>query len=116
MTDPRTGPDETFLDDVRRMLDAGALPESVSDRLAAARRAAIAEAVRRPPRVAMPSPWLPVGALATTVLAVAVSVTVTDTRMLPVVDDARALAAAQEVELLEDLEFLAWLDDDAHAG
>ena len=116
MTDPRTGMDEKFLDDVRHVLDAGALPEGVSDRLAAARREAIAESARPPARVALPSPWLPVGALATTVLAVAVSVTVSDTRTLPVVDDARALAAAQEVELLEDLEFLAWLDDDAHAG
>ena len=116
MNDPVSSDDAKFLADVRAVLDTSALPDGVPERLAAARRAAVAAVEPRRNASAPPAPWIPVAALATTVLAVAVAITATDTHVLPVVDDARALAAAQDLELLEDLEFLAWLDDDAYAG
>lgn len=106
--------EERFLEDVRRVLDEGQLPPGVAGRLATARRAAVAAADEG--AVRLPSTWLPVGALASTVLAVAIAVVAADGRTLPALGDDRALAAAQEVELLEDLEFLAWLGDDARAG
>jgi hypothetical protein len=59
---------------------------------------------------------MPVAALATTVLAVGIAVLESDPGALPVVEDEVAFAAAQEVEILDDLEFLAWLEVDARAG
>ena len=116
MIDPELDPSAAFLEKAKQVLDDAALAPDIVARLGAARRraVAIADAQSVTPRV--PPRWVPAGALATTVLAVGVAMVAMDTRELPAVDDARALVAAQDVELLDDLEFLAWLPDDDHAS
>jgi hypothetical protein len=115
MTDPREQDDARLLDAVRRGLDATPVPDAVALRLAAARREAVATFGAHREIKSARSAWLPLSALAASVLAVVAAVALTDGRALPLVDDARVLAAAQDMDLLDDLEFLAWLDDD-HAG
>ncbi len=103
--DPRS--EESFVDDVRRTLDDQHLSAAVRTRLDAARRAAVASAdvaASAPPR------WVPIGALAATVLVFAMATRMSDTLSLPDIEDDQ-LFAAQERELLEELEFLAWLDE-----
>ena len=105
-----------FVARVREALDRQPLPPGIPQRLVAARRAAVdsVQPARRVP--AVPSRWVPVGALASTVLAVGVAMVSMESARLPIVEDERAFVAAQDVELLEDLEFLAWLDDGTHAS
>lgn len=116
MTDRELEGSGTFAADAKRVLDEVALPADVVARLGAARRAAVAAADARLATPRVPPRWVPAGALATTVLAVGLATVAMDTRQLPAVDDPRALVAAQDVELLDDLEFLAWLPDDDHAS
>ena len=79
------------------------VPVDIADRLAAARRAAVAEADS-----ASRINWFPLGgALAAALLIVALFVPRADDR-LPLLNE-QELAAAQDVELLEELEFVAWL-------
>jgi len=105
-----------FVAQAKRVLDEAALSPEILARLSAARRLAVAKADARVATPRVPPRWIPAGALATTVLAVGIATVAMDARQLPAFDDARALAAAQDVELLDDLEFLAWLPDDDHAG
>ena len=116
MTDRELEASEEFVAQAKRVLDEVALQPEILARLSAARRLAVAAADARAMTPRVPPRWIPAGALATTVLAVGVAMIAMDARRLPPFDDARALAAAQDVELLDDLEFLAWLPDDDHAG
>jgi hypothetical protein len=106
--------DDDFLADIRRVLDSGAIDADVETRLLRSRQRAVAAAVRAP----RPLPtWLPAGALALTLCVLGFAWFQAESEpTLPYIDDDRALAAAQELELLEDLEFLAWLGEDVHAG
>ncbi|HET6471519.1 MAG TPA: hypothetical protein VFG38_06730 [Pseudomonadales bacterium] len=113
MNDDRHGADDAFVAQVRDVLDRVAPPDEVRTRLAAARRRAVASLDRVVPRA--PARWVPVGALATTMLAVFLSVAVQ--RPAPPAIDVQQLAAVEDMDLLMDLEFVAWLDaDNVDAG
>ena len=114
--DPRISDSDAFVAQTKRVLDEVRLSPEIIARLGAARRLAVAMADARAATPRVPPRWIPASALATTVLAIGIATVAMDTRQLPALDDASALAAAQDVELLDDLEFLAWLPDDEHAG
>jgi hypothetical protein len=100
---------EHFAASVRAVLEADALPADMAERLAAARRRAIAGAAGRTAlRRAPPRRWVPVGALAATLLGVFVLRQGTEVPALPLDDDVQ-LAAVENLELLENLEFAAWM-------
>lgn len=91
--------------DALRQTELG-VPLSVQQRLAAARRAAVAEAERP-----QPVPWGRLagsGALASAALVLALMLPGTGTQSLPALEEAE-MAAAQNAELLEELEFVAWM-------
>lgn len=101
--------DDKFVEDLSRRLrtDEVDVSPEVAARLQAARRQAVEIADQPTPAV---SPWPRVagvsGALAAALLVAVVVRTPTDT--LPRMP-AEELAAAQEAELLEELEFVAWM-------
>ena len=110
--------DDQFVSRVRDALNAQTLAPELADRLAAARRLAVASVDAPIPRA--PSAWVPVGALASTLLVVGLfSVAIdrsVDHKSGPPLDDVQ-FAVAQDLDLLDDLEFVAWLDsDDADAS
>ena len=107
MNDDRRGADDAFVAQVRDVLDRAAPPDDVRTRLAAARRRAVASLDAAVPRA--PARWVPVGALATTLLAVFLSVAV---QRPPPAIDMQQLATVEDMDLLMDLEFVAWLDTD----
>lgn len=98
---------------------AADLPPDVTRRLASARRAALKRARGRQFSLL----WLPAGAMAAGLLAIAVFQT-RDTQpgegevMVAgtVLEDMEILLDAEDLELLEDLEFYAWLGTDIDAG
>jgi hypothetical protein len=103
---------DQFAARVRRVLDAQTLPVGVAERLAAARRRALAAAAGGSSAVrhAPPRRWVPVGALAATLLAVVMLRQGASVPALPLEDDVQ-LAAVENLELLENLEFAAWMVD-----
>ena len=54
---------------------------------------------------------MPAGALATTLLTVGLVVTI-DNNNTPSLDDDMQIATVEDMDLLMDLEFVAWLDTD----
>jgi hypothetical protein len=106
--DDRRGDDE-FVGQVRAVLDAQPLALELTDRLTAARRRAVASVDLPIGRV--PAAWIPVGALATTLLTVGLTVAI-DNRAIPPLDDDVQIATVEDMDLLMDLEFVAWLDTD----
>ena len=94
-------------------LEQRSVPADIGERLAAARRAAVAR-VERPVPIPLGS-WIPAGAMATTLLAVGLLVVEFGDRDLPLlVEEVRAV---QHLELLEDIELFAWLvEQDASRG
>jgi len=106
--------DDKFIAQVKQQLErhAEGVDEPTAARLQAMRRRALGGA-----RQAHFSGWLPGGlAAAAAVLVVVVfwSLTPGDPDMLPV--DADTLAQVEDLELLEDLEFYAWLEDTHNGG
>jgi hypothetical protein len=106
--------DEAFVERVRerlhRTVDVQSLPPDVIARLAASRRAAVAAVPERP--VYVPPTWLPVGAMAATlVAAVLLRPAMDGDGVTPLLDDDIQLAAAENLDLLENLEFAAWMDE-----
>jgi hypothetical protein len=95
-----------FTAQVRDALNATPLSEDVVDRLRVARRAAVAAI--EPRRVSLPTRWLPMGAMAATVVAAVLLRGPTNAPALPF-DDDQQLAVAQDIDLLENLEFAAWM-------
>ena len=86
-------------------LQQSTVPPDVADRLAAARRAAVAR-VDRP----VPAPlgtWIPAGAMATTLIAVGLLVVEFSGRNLPLLVE--EVQAVQHLDLLEDIELFAWM-------
>jgi hypothetical protein len=113
MSDGRRVSDDAFVAQVRDVLDRTRVADDVRTRLAAARRRAVASLDAPVPRA--PAQWVPVGALATTLLAVFLSVAVQ--RPTPPLVDEQQLATVEDMDLLMDLEFAAWLDaDNVDAG
>lgn len=88
------------------------LPESVRQRLGEARRAAVTAADT--PNSMSWTPFL--GALASAALFLVLVMPRSATQSLPLLEDTE-MAAAQEVELLEELEFVAWMlaEENDHA-
>ncbi len=86
---------------------ASGLGEDIHLRLAAARRAAVAEMDRPTPRIL--SPWVPAAAVATTVLTVGLMSFSLSPPELPLYSGDEAQLAAENLELLSDMEFIAWM-------
>lgn len=118
--------DAPWLDDVRARLDESArdLDAATLSRLNQARQAALAAARPRAPWWRF-APWL-VGATATAALALAVGLALTlpgspEPVVAPVAAgldaaDFDMLSAPDDLALYEDMEFYAWLDDEAALG
>jgi len=101
--------DGDFVDEVRAVLDAQTLAPDLAERLAAARRRALTSVDVLSLRV--PPSWVPAGALATTLLTVGLTVAI-DNGGTPPLDDDAQIATVEDMDLLLDLEFVAWLDTD----
>jgi hypothetical protein len=110
MSDESLIGDEEFASRVRDALNTQTLAPELADRLAAARRRAVASVDAPIPRA--PSVWIPVGALASTLLVVGMFSAAIERKSAPPFDDDVQFAAAQDLDLLDDLEFVAWLDSD----
>ena len=122
---PEQGPAARWAESVRRELDehAEALDAATRSRLNRARQSALIEAEReaarprwswsaRPLRV-----WLPAGAAAALALAVALHPTMLErggnepAPAAAVVEDLQLIQQSESLELFEDQEFYAWLDE-----
>lgn len=103
----------TFAARAREVLDAQPLPDDVAARLRHARRAAVESLDARPrwggARLLAPAGGLAAGALVALVFLRGGPV------VLPEADE-RELAAMAEMELLDDMEFVAWLIENDAAG
>jgi hypothetical protein len=86
-------------------LEQSTVPPDVADRLAAARRAAVARVDR--PVAAPPGAWIPAAAMATTLIAVGLLVVEFSGRDLPLLVE--EVQAVQHLDLLEDIELFAWM-------
>ena len=109
MSRERLRSDDEFLAQVRGVLNEQTLAPELARRLAAARQRAVASIDLPIPRA--PSRWIPVGALATTLLTVGIGFAL-NSNVAPPLDDEQQLATVEEMDLLMDLEFVAWLDTD----
>ena len=115
---PRQDPaNETFEKRAREVLLAivDDVPPEVAERLVAMRRAAVQELEERSSsQWRTPWFWAPAGAAAIVVLTLGLFLYTGNTPvpMFDDLDDAQ-LAAAQDMDLLEELEFLAWLEEEA---
>jgi hypothetical protein len=99
-----------FVARVLDVLDAEPLPDQVIERLATARRRALAEAAAgQAARLPAPGRWLPVGALAATLLAAVLLGRGAPPAPAPPLEDDVQLAAVENLELLENLDFAAWM-------
>ena len=101
--------DGEFVEQARAVLDAQSLAPDLAERLAAARHRAVASV--DVPILRAPSAWVPVGALATTLLTVGLTVAIGRDGVPPLDDDVQ-IATVENMDLLMDLEFVAWLDTD----
>ncbi len=110
------GANEAFEKRAREVLRASVddvLPE-VAERLVAMRRAAVQELEERSSsQWQTPWFWAPAGATAIVVLTLGLFL-YTGNTPVPMFDDLdeAQLAAAQDMELLEELEFLAWMEEE----
>ncbi len=101
--------DGEFVEQARAVLDAQSLAPDLVERLVAARHRAVASV--DVPVLRAPSAWVPVGALATTLLTVGLTVAIGNGGAPPLDDDVQ-IATVENMDLLMDLEFVAWLDTD----
>ena len=101
--------EDEFLAQVRGVLNEQTLAPELAGRLAAARRRAVAAVDSAIPLA--PSQWIPVGALATTLLTVGIGFALNN-NVAPPLEDEQQLATVEDMDLLMDLEFVAWLDTD----
>lgn len=109
MSGERGRSEEEFLAQVRSVLNEQTLAPELASRLATARHRAVASLDS--PILRAPPSWIPVGALATTLLTVAIGFSL-DSTIAPPLDDEQQLATVEDMDLLMDLEFVAWLDTD----
>ena len=100
---------DAFVARARDVLDAGdaALDDRVLVRLTAARRRAV-NALDMP-RYGYVGRWIPASAAACMLFAVGLLAWSVRLPTLPVYDDAETAAAAQDLDLLDDIEFVAWM-------
>ncbi len=103
--------------DLLRAAEQDVSPE-VNQRLGEMRRAAVQELEDRSNRRQTSGIWLPAGASAVVVLALGIFL-YPGNEIVPMIDnlDETQLAAAQDMELLGELEFIAWLEEEeSNAG
>ena len=113
--------DDPVVNDVVRALEETEhnVPPAARERLAQARRAAVAVADRPSPGLLQPR-YVAAGTAAAVALAVALLLRPTDVALPPLGD--AELVVAQDAELMEELEFAAWMlamdesDDAPHSG
>ncbi|MCX7064967.1 MAG: hypothetical protein NT024_10515 [Proteobacteria bacterium] len=110
MIDDRRLSDDDFVDQVRDALDQRGLAPEITQRLAAARHRAIAAIDVPAPRA--PTTWVPASALAMTLLVVGLLSVTIDRGIAPPLEDLPQLTAVEDMDLLMNLEFVAWLDSD----
>lgn len=103
------------------------LPQAVRDRLAASRREAVAmvEEAEARPAASRAAAWLgglfdvrglaAAGAVAAAALALWITLSVPEDPALPILS-APEVAVVQDLELLEELEFLAWLEEESQGA
>jgi hypothetical protein len=105
--------------------ESEALQPAVRKRLALARREALIAAAPRGSRLAWGLPvWLPVGATAVLVAALAVVLTQRNqegnyaelAQTAATVEDMEILLGDEDFELLDNLDFYLWLEEQADAG
>src|SRR5262245_57505492 len=104
--------DDAFVARLRAVLDRGdaALDAAVADRLGATRRAAVA-ALDLPDATEV-ARWIPASAAAALLLAVGLFAWSMRIPEFPMFDDDQAALAAQDLDLLDDIEFVAWMEED----
>jgi hypothetical protein len=113
-TDGGAESERAFAQRAREALDAQGVPDDVAARLRQARQAAVASVDARPRWAGITRTLAPAGGLAAGALIALVFLR-GGPAALPDMDE-RELAAAAEMELLDDMEFVAWLietEDDA---
>jgi len=110
MIDDRHPNDDDFVGQVREALDRRGLAPEIAQRLATARHRAIASVDVPIPRA--PATWLPASALAMTLLVVGLVSLGVDRGIAPPLEDLPQLTAVEDMDLLMNLEFVAWLDSD----
>ena len=110
MIDDRHPNDDDFVGQVREALDRRGLAPEIAQRLATARHRAIAAMDVTIPQV--PERWLPTSALAMTLLVVGLLSVAIDRGIAPPLEDLPQLTAVEDMDLLMNLEFVAWLDSD----
>ena len=92
------------------------LPPDVTDRLAAARRAAVARMAEQDEWLSMPRLLPAGGLLAAGVVAAILWPVPQPSLQLPALDD-NEMAAATDMEMLDEIELIAWLlEQDADVG
>ncbi|MCZ6617557.1 MAG: hypothetical protein O7E57_05450 [Gammaproteobacteria bacterium] len=115
--DNTEGSDADFEKRAQKVLRAGAndLPPEVNERLVAMRRGAVQELeARSSQRWQTRWFWAPVGVTAAVALALGLFLFSGDTP-IPMFDDLDEVqfAATRDMEMLEELEFLAWMEEEA---
>jgi|APFre7841882724_1041349.scaffolds.fasta_scaffold232319_2 hypothetical protein len=110
MIDDRRRNDDDFVGQVREALDQRGLAPEIAQRLAAARHRAVAAIGVPIPHA--PATWLPTSALAMTLLVVGLLSVTIDRGFAPPLEDLPRLTAIEDMDLLMNLEFVAWLDTD----
>ncbi|MBV1905368.1 MAG: hypothetical protein KUG75_04770 [Pseudomonadales bacterium] len=115
-----TTDEERFLNRARKALESEDLGEDISQRLYSARRKALDQLDIPEKRAVYEKPWFtvfPVGAIAALVLVFNLFWLDPEFPEMPNYESELHAAAATELELLEDLEFVAWmLAEDLNAG
>ena len=117
MSDIDRRPDDSLPAKARRALDDQPLSPRVQRRLAQARQRAVRELGAGRPRWVPDARWaLPAGAAAAALVAFALVRDPGTDLAMPALDDDE-MAAVMDLELLDDIEFLAWmLEQEADAG
>ena len=104
--------EELFVSRIRDALDGEVLDEGITERLSAARRNALDE-------LELPEPpsrqnwswfiWAPAGAMAIGLFAITLTLSPTKIPEFPYYESELQAAAAGELDLMEELEFVAWM-------
>jgi len=104
--------EEQFLKRVRDNLDNAPLDDITAERLAGARRRALnvldTSGSLKPQNWSWFT-WAPAGAFAMVLFVIAVTVSSQKTPDFPYYESELQAAAANEIDLLEELEFVAWM-------
>ena len=116
-----TSKDEAlFLAQVKDTLDDDALDQSITERLAVARRNALNELEAGETSTGLNWPWFiwaPAGAVVIAFFTIAMTLSSANIPEFPYYESELQAATALELELMEELEFVAWmLAEAANAG